>query len=98
MTKPARDYPAGLTPHQFEKLGERLENGWWLPTMRDHAQDHGVDTTWSQDNEWAVLAARSVIEDFPPDPDGVFADFLVETGLRDEDADYPVGTTNAEEG
>lgn len=91
MTKPARDYPAGLTPKQFDKLGERLHRGPWLRDLERRADAHGADTTWSQDNPWAVAAALTYTQDFPTDPDGPYADLLELSGLRDEDSDDDVG-------
>lgn len=91
MTKPARDYPAGVTPRRFAIIGEDLHRGPWLRDLEREAQKRGVDTTWSQSNPWAVLAAETYLQDFPTDPDGPFAELLVETGLRDEDFEGDVG-------
>jgi hypothetical protein len=91
MTKRGEDYPAGVTPRRFAIIGEELSRGPWLRDLRKEAERHGTDTTWSQDNPWAVAAVQTYVQDFPTDPDGPYADLLVMSGLRDEDYEYDVG-------
>lgn len=91
MTKPARDYPTGMTPKQFAKLGARLDKGSWKQGLDKAAAKHGVDTTWSQENPYAVAMVKTIQDDFDTDADGWYAQLLVEAGLRDEDVEYDVG-------
>ena len=88
-----KQYPSAARVEKFYAGGVKRSE-FFRDMASAYTRNHmGDPPSLDYDSDFTRLLMATYRDEFEPDPDGAFADLLVEVGLRDEDWDFEVGKT-----